>query len=135
MISLPRPVPADAVLELRDHQMHALYDRPYLHGAFGDRLRHVSYLLCHITRPAYREGTIDLLPNHFSEVPMILRRSNECTVVIAACSSPDQHGYFSLGTNADSVAGLIGRVPIVWSPRPTRPEPAVVPIHTRHPVR
>ena len=33
------------------HQMHALHDRPYLHGAFGDRLRHVSYFLSHVTRP------------------------------------------------------------------------------------
>ena len=32
------------------HQMHALHDRPYLHGAFGDRLRHVSYFLSHVTR-------------------------------------------------------------------------------------
>ena len=26
---------------VRVHQMHVLHDRPYLHGAFGDRLRHV----------------------------------------------------------------------------------------------
>ena len=27
---------------------------PYLHGAFGDRLRHVSYFLSHVTRPCFR---------------------------------------------------------------------------------
>jgi hypothetical protein len=38
------------------HQMHALRDRPYLHGEYGDRLRHVSYFLSHITRPASRRA-------------------------------------------------------------------------------
>lgn len=109
---------ADRLEGVRIHQMHALHDRLYMHGAYGDRLRHVSYFLSHITRPAYWEGTIDLVPNHFSEAPMILRRSTKCTVVVAACSPPDQHGYFSLGTNADYVAGLIGRVPIFLEATP-----------------
>ena len=43
------------------HQMHALSDRPYLHGAYGDRLRHVSYFLSHVTRPCYLAGTLDLV--------------------------------------------------------------------------
>ncbi|HBX10382.1 MAG TPA: propionyl-CoA--succinate CoA transferase, partial [Candidatus Microthrix parvicella] len=72
---------ADQLEGVRIHQMHALRDRPYLHGVYGDRLRHVSYFLSHITRPAYWEGTIDLVPNHFSEVPTLLRRSTRCTVV------------------------------------------------------
>ena len=42
---------ADELDGVRVHQMHALHDRPYLHGAFGDRLRHVSYFLSHVTRP------------------------------------------------------------------------------------
>jgi acyl-CoA hydrolase len=31
--------------------------------------------------------------------------------VLAAASPPDRHGYFSLGTNAEYTAALIGRVP------------------------
>lgn len=106
---------------VRVHQMHTLYDRPYLHGVHGDRLRHVSYFLSHITRPAYWQGTVDLVPNHFSEVPMLLRRSTKCSLVVAASSLPDQHGYFSLGTNADYVAGLIGRVPFFLEATPHMP--------------
>ncbi|MGD9754652.1 MAG: propionyl-CoA--succinate CoA transferase, partial [Acidimicrobiia bacterium] len=35
---------ADGRLQgVRVHQMHALHDRPYLHGAYGDRLRHNAY--------------------------------------------------------------------------------------------
>ena len=32
------------------HQMHALRDRPTMHGAFGDHLHHISYFLSGITR-------------------------------------------------------------------------------------
>lgn len=106
---------------VRIHQMHALHDRPYLHGAHGDRLRHVSYFLSHVTRPAYWAGTIDLVPNNFSEVPAILRRSTACSLVVAAASPPDRHGYFSLGTNADYVASLIGRVPFFLEATPHMP--------------
>ncbi len=112
---------ADGLTGVRIHQMHALHDRPYLHGAFGDRLRHVSYFLSEVTRPAYWAGTIDLVPNNFSEVPLILQRHTTCTLVIAACSPPDRHGYFSLGTNADYVASLIGRVPFFLEATPHMP--------------
>ncbi len=106
---------------VRIHQMHALHDRPYLHGAHGDRLSHVSYFLSHVTRPAYWAGTVELVPNHFSEVPATLERCTSCTVVVAAASPPDRHGYFSLGTNADYVARLVGRVPFFLEATPHMP--------------
>jgi acyl-CoA hydrolase len=96
---------------VRVHQMHALHERPYIHGAFGDRLRHVSYFLSEATRTAFWEGGCDLVPNHFSEMPQLLRMVAERPLVLAAASPPDAHGHFSLGTNADYVAALIGRVP------------------------
>jgi acyl-CoA hydrolase len=96
---------------VRVHQMHALHERPYIHGAFGERLRHVSYFLSEATRGAFWEGGCDLVPNHFSEMPQLLRRSTRRPIVLAAASPPDPHGYFSLGTNADYAAALIGTVP------------------------
>src|SRR5215216_3991646 len=96
---------------VRVHQMHALHERPYIHGAFGDRLRHVSYFLSGATRKAYWEGGCELVPNHFSEMPRLLELSTRHPVVLAAASPPDRAGYFSLGTNADYVASLIGKVP------------------------
>jgi acyl-CoA hydrolase len=91
------------------HQMHALRDRPYLHGEYGDRLRHVSYFLSHITRPCYQAGTVDLVPNHFSEVFSHMQRRANDPLVIAAAAPPDQHGYFSLGVSADYTSSFIGR--------------------------
>ena len=96
---------------VRVHQMHALQERPYIHGAYGDRLRHVSYFLSHATRKAYWAGGCELVPNHFSEMPRLLELSTRNPVVLAAASPPDRAGYFSLGTNADYVASLIGKVP------------------------
>jgi acyl-CoA hydrolase len=96
---------------VRLHQMHALYDRPYINGAYPEHLRHVSYFLSPVTRKAYWAGTVDLVPNHFSEMPHLLRTATKCSLVIAAASPPDAHGYFSLGTNAEYVARLIGKVP------------------------
>jgi len=94
---------------VRVHQMHALHDRPYLHAKFGERMRHVSYFLSHVTRPCFAAGTVDLVPNNFSEVRDILRDRTVDPVVLAAASPPDRHGYFSLGVSADYVASFIGR--------------------------
>jgi acyl-CoA hydrolase len=100
---------AERLTAVRVHQMHALHDRPYLHGAFGARLRHVSYFLSHVTRPCYAAGTVDLVPANFSEMRDILRGATRDPLVLAAASPVDRHGYFSLGVSADYVASFIGR--------------------------
>jgi acyl-CoA hydrolase len=100
---------AESLSEVRVHQMHVLHDRPYLHDAYGQRLRHFSYFLSHVTRPCFRAGTIDLVPNNFSEMSVILKAATTDPLVLAAASPPDRHGYFSLGLNADYVASFIGR--------------------------
>jgi acyl-CoA hydrolase len=100
---------ADRLDGVKVHQMHALHDRPYLHGAFGDRLRHVSYFLSHVTRPCFQAGTIDLVPNNFSEMRDLLRERTHDPLVLAAASPLDRHGYFSLGVNADYVSSFIGK--------------------------
>ncbi len=96
---------------VRIHQMHALHDRPYLHGGQRDHLLHVSYFLSPVTRPAFYERGCELVPNNFSEVPRLLRETTKCSLVLAAAAPLDQHGYFSLGTNCDYVAPFIGTVP------------------------
>ena len=104
---------ADRLDRVTVHQMHALHDHPYLHGERRPNLTHRSYFLSHITRQAFTDGGCDLVPCHFSEVPLLLDERAGRPIVLAAASPPDRHGYFSLGTNADYVAGLIGRVPFV----------------------
>ena len=112
---------ADSLDGVRVHQMHVMHDRPYLHGEFGDRLRHVSYFLSHITRPCFAAGTIDLVPNNFSEMKAILQLSTTDPLVLAAASPPDRHGYFSLGLNADYVSSFIGRARFFLEANATMP--------------
>lgn len=114
----------DAALDLhgvRIHQMHPLHDRRYLHGAFPGHLSHVSYFLSHITRDPYAKGHVDLIPAHFSEVPMLMERFTRFPLVIAAASQPDRHGYFSLGLNADYVSSFIGKLPFFLEVMPDMP--------------
>ncbi len=111
----------DQLCDVRVHQMHALHDRPYLHDAYPGRLRHVSYFLSDVTRGPYRKGHVDLVPAHFSEVPLLMEHATDCSLVLAAASPPDRHGYFSLGTNADYAASFIGRVPFFLEVTPAMP--------------
>lgn len=105
---------------VRIHQMHALHDRGYFDGRYGDRLRHVSYFLSHLTRQHLQDGGLDLVPCHFSEVPLLLRHLGNF-LIVAACTPPDRHGYVSLGTNSDYVAPFIGRVPFFVEANPRMP--------------
>ena len=94
------------------HQMHALRDRPYLHGAHKGRLDHISWFLSPIVRRAFHDGGCQFAPANFSEVPRFLLEK-EPAVVLAAASYPDRHGFFSLGVSADYAAAMIGRVPFI----------------------
>ena len=91
------------------HQMHAIHDRPYLAGVYGDDLRHVAYFLSHVTRKHFANATVDLVPAHFSEVYSLMAGRSSDPIVVAAASPPDRHGFCSLGVSADYVASFIGR--------------------------
>jgi acyl-CoA hydrolase len=112
---------ADSLDGVRVHQMHARADRPYIRGEYGDHLRHVSYFLASETRKAYWAGQCDFVPSHFSEMPSLLREFTRCSLVVARAAPPDQHGYFSLGTNADYTAALIGECPFFLEVDPAMP--------------
>lgn len=101
--------PSD-VRDVDVHQMFPLRERPYMHGEH-EHLHHVSWFLSPVLRDAFRNGTCSLVPNHFSEVPDLLRSSTKRSLVLASASPPDRHGYFSLGCHAEYVAALIGEAP------------------------
>ncbi|MET0187480.1 MAG: acetyl-CoA hydrolase/transferase C-terminal domain-containing protein [Pseudonocardia sediminis] len=98
---------------VRVHRMDPFVERRYIRGEFGDRLRHVDYYLGPGSRQAYWDGQCDLVPNHFSEMPLLLRDATKRTLVLAAAAGPDEFGRFSLGMNADYVASMIGEVPFL----------------------
>jgi acyl-CoA hydrolase len=51
------------------------------------------------------------VPNNFSEVPALMRRTAVDPLVIVAVSPPDAHGWFSLGVNSEYSAAMIGEMP------------------------
>jgi len=106
---------------VRIHQMHGGYDHPYLHAAYGDRLRHVSYFLSPIGRAAFAEGGCHVVPAHFSDMPRLLRATTRCSLLVARCAPPDRHGFFSLGTNADYAARFLGEIPVFLEVNPNMP--------------
>lgn len=72
-----------------------------------ERLRLVSLFLGAGDRPGFHSGLLDLLPNHFSDLPRLLAEFTNNRVIMATVSPMDDEGYFSLGTNCDYTAGLV----------------------------
>jgi acyl-CoA hydrolase len=101
---------AENLSNVRIHQMLPLRKRPHMHGDFPG-LRHVSWFLSPANREAFREGTCDLVPNNFSDVPRLMRQATRRSLVVAAVSPSDRHGYFSLGCHAEYLAAMIGEAP------------------------
>ena len=95
------------------HQLLALRERDYIHGKMKGHLSHISYFLSGATRKAYWEGHVELIPNVFQEMYSLLQKTTQKPIVMATVSPMDEHGYFSLGTNADYVADFTGEVPFV----------------------
>ncbi|MET0701014.1 MAG: acetyl-CoA hydrolase/transferase C-terminal domain-containing protein [Mycobacterium sp.] len=102
---------AAALSNVRLHQMLPVRDRPYFHGKVAN-LRHVSWFLSPDLREAFHNGHCDLVPNSFSEVPHLMRTATKMSLLLASASPPDEHGFFSLGANAEYVAALAGEVPV-----------------------
>ncbi|MGN6587877.1 MAG: acetyl-CoA hydrolase/transferase family protein [Solirubrobacterales bacterium] len=101
---------ADQLESLRLHQMLPLRDRPYIDGQL-ESLRHVSWFLSGHDKDAFHRGDCDLVPNDFSEVPVLMRRTVRDPIALATVSAPDEHGYFSLGCHAEYVAAMVGEMP------------------------
>ena len=76
---------ADRLERVKVHRLHALHDRRYLHGAFGDRLRYISHL-SDVTYPCFKARTIDLGPNNFSEMRDVLLERSPSTVTATSAS-------------------------------------------------
>jgi acyl-CoA hydrolase len=91
--------------------MHAVKERAYIQGKKKPSLSYVAYFLSSASRKAFLQGQCELVPNHFHQVPRILRECTKMSLVLAAASPMDEHGYFSLGTEADYVSSFIGKVP------------------------
>ncbi|MUV37719.1 4-hydroxybutyrate coenzyme A transferase [Lentibacillus sp. JNUCC-1] len=92
---------------LKDNRLFQMLSTREVINTDPDKVRVTSMFLGAYERQAYKAGEIDLLPNHFSDVPKLLRDITTNPVVMAVVSPMDEKGYFSLGTNCDYIATLI----------------------------
>lgn len=104
---------ANELSHVKIHQMLALHPRKYILGEMSGQLTHVSYFLSGATRKTYQEAKMELVPNNFHEVPNMLSKVTKMSMILSVASPVDEHGYFSLGTQADYVAEFIGKVPFI----------------------
>ncbi len=78
-----------------------------------ERVQIVSMFLGASDRPGFRSGEIDLLPNHFSDVPALLEQITSNRALIIAVSPMDENGNFSLGTNCDYISSLLNKSKLI----------------------
>lgn len=97
---------------LKIHQMLELKDRKYMHG-LHPQIQYISYFLNTFARKAFLNGTCELIPNHFHQMPKLLEKTTKQPVVVCQAAPMDEAGYFSLGTEAAYAAYFIGKVPFI----------------------
>jgi acyl-CoA hydrolase len=102
----------DLFSNLKFHQILELKDRKYMHKVYP-QIKYHSYFMNGFARKAYQNGTIDLVPNHFHNVPNIIESRVKKPILVCQTSPMDEDGYFSLGTGADYVSYFIGKIPII----------------------
>lgn len=103
---------ADQLQGVKIHQMLALRNRPYIEGAY-EGLKHVSYFLSGATRKVYQQAKMELVPNNFHEVPRMLQKVTKMSMMMTVVSPMDEHGFFTMGTQADYVSEFVGKVPFI----------------------
>lgn len=81
--------------------MVAMGKAAYCQPQYDKNFHHNAFFLGGSTRAAAAEGRVDFTPVYFSEIPSLLREDLRPNVTLLQCSSPDAHGYVSLGVSVD----------------------------------
>src|SRR5699024_5707602 len=92
---------------LKGNRLFQMFTTPEVINADPDKLKNISMYMSAAERKAFKEGKIDHLPNHFSDIPKILKQTARKPVVLTTASPMDDNGWFSLGTNADHTIAMI----------------------------
>lgn len=105
---------ADELKDIKIYQMHTDGDAPYTNAKLKD-IFHVNALFIGAnTRQAIHEGHADFIPSFFSEVPLMFRRGVlPLDVALIQVSTPDKHGFCSLGISVDTTKAAVESASIV----------------------
>lgn len=91
-------------------QVLSIKKRAYFDRETAENVRHVALFLGPAARFGGQERWMDLVPNHFAEIPLLIERDFiRSDVVMSLASTMDEHGYFSLGLAADYTMAAIAK--------------------------
>ncbi len=87
---------------------------PYTDDRFKDNFRHNSFFVADATRDAVNRGAADYTPVFLSNVPDLFRsRLIPVDVALVQVSTPDAHGFMSLGISVDIVKAAVESASLV----------------------
>ena len=96
------------VEDVRLYHLHTDGPAPWCDPACGGRIRSVSLFNGPSMRAPVHEGRADFVPIFLSDVPsLFLSGSVPLDIAIVQLSSPDRHGYCSLGTSVDAARAAV----------------------------
>lgn len=88
----------------------AEYCKPEMEGHF----RHNGIFIGAPTRKAVQAGLADYTPCYFSEIPRLFSNQYlQVDVAMISVSTPDEHGYMSLGTSVDYTLAAVKNAKVV----------------------
>lgn len=93
--------------------VNGLNDCQFALPEFASRLNPVVFASTPAVADAIREGAVDYMPLHWSEVINVFRTTHKPDVALLQVSPPDSEGYCNLGANAAielEVASLAGMI-------------------------
>ncbi len=95
-------------------QVWTLGVAPYTDEKFKYNFRHNSFFVGNNSREAVNRGMADYTPIFLSHVPQLLYRGLvPINVALIQTSTPDPHGYMSLGVSVDIVKAAVENAPLV----------------------
>ena len=87
--------------------MVAMGKAEYCKPEYDRNFHHNSFFLGATTRAAAAEGRADFTPVFFSEIPSVLEEILHPNVAMIQVSTPDKHGFVSLGTSVDATLAAV----------------------------
>ena len=99
---------------VRVAQILAMRKFGYFDQESAHHVRHAALFLGGASRAAGQAGWCDFIPNHFSEIPLLIERGLMPADVVFALASPmNEQGFFSLSLGADYTMAAVARARVV----------------------
>ena len=100
--------------DVRVAQILAMRKFGYFDQESAHHVRHAALFLGGASRAAGQAGWCDFIPNHFSEIPLLIERGLMPADVVFALASPmNEQGFFSLSLGADYTMAAVARARVV----------------------